>query len=190
MGENKELSTEQLINRAAKKSANEAAKVIMEELKSKNLIKSEMSYYKRVEILLYNYENLKEAVKQKEEDIRDIEVNGLPNKSKSIVVYSSSSGGISAGERYTQLIEKYKVEKTETERDLRRIENALDKIKVDKYYKIIELKYLSKEEDKIGTDENLAEKLEKDRSTITRNRKRLMNKLITVLFPNSIRDVI
>lgn len=180
------------INKMINKTAEETAKGIVEELRNKNMIKKELSYYKRVELLLYNYENLKDAVKQKDEDIEDIEVNGLPQSSKSIVIYSTSGGGITAEERYIQLKNKYILEKKETERDLRRIDKALSKIKKDKYYKIIELKYLKrKTEDNINiTDDYIAELMGKDRTTIIRNRKRLMNMLVTVLFPESIKEIL
>lgn len=165
------------------------AEEVINSLKDRRMIKNEMSYYKRVELLLYNYENLKEAVKQKEDDIRYIQEHGLPEKSGSVVIYQTSGGGISGQERYMQIVEKYKMEKEETLRDIKRIDNALNKIKKDKYYPIIEFKYLTGEEADTNTDERLAEKLNKERSTITRNRKRLMNKLITILFPESIRDI-
>ena len=87
-----------------------------------------------------------------------------------------------------QLKEKYIREKIETERDLKRIDNALDKIKNDKYFDIIQLKYLNKEDDKLNTDEEIAERINKERRTIIRNRKRLINKLITIFFPESIKD--
>ncbi|MEG0297408.1 MAG: hypothetical protein RR620_11885, partial [Clostridium sp.] len=91
---------------------------------------------------------------------------------------------------YLELIEKYERDTVEIERDIRRIDNALDKIRDDRYYNIIKLKYLSGEEYKVTTDEELAEQFNKERITIIRNRKRLINKLITILFPESIRDVI
>ena len=93
---------------------------------------------------------------------------------------------MTAGDRYVELIEKYRVEKAETLRDIARIDNALDKVREDKYFKIIELKYL---EQKAKTDEELAEILEKDQSTITRNRNRLINELKTILFPESIKEL-
>lgn len=176
------------VTRTIEKTAKATAKEIIDELRNRNMIKRELSFYKRVELLLYNYENLKDAVKQKDEDIRHIEKYGLPQASGSIVVYQTSSGGISPEDRYLQLIDKYKAEKIETQRDLKRIENALDKIREDKYFEIIQLKYLNLQKDKLETDEKIAERLEKDQSTVTRNRKRLMNKLITILFPQSIRD--
>lgn len=185
----KAINIEKAFEVAAKNVVEETAKRIVDELKSNNMIKREMSYYKRVELLLYNYENLKDAVKQKEEDINYIDEYGLPEKSKSIVVYSSS-GGASKQDRYVELKERYIREKIETERDLKRIDNALDKIRKDKYFDIIQLKYLNIEEEKISTDELLAEHLGRDRTTVIRNRKRLINKLVTILFPQSIKDVI
>ena len=162
--------------------------IIIKKLNTSNRIKKDIPFYKRVELLLYNYENLKEAIIQKEEAIKDLEEYGLPEKSKSIVVYSSA-GGSSQQDRYSELKEKYKLEKMETERDLKRIDNALDKIKDDKYFDIIKYKYLNQEERKISTDEELAEKLDKDRRTIIRNKKRLINKLVTILFPESLVSV-
>ncbi|WP_034439454.1 hypothetical protein [Clostridium ihumii] len=173
-----------IISNAAEKTAVE----VIEKLRNKNMIKREMSFYKRIEILLYSYNSLKEALNQKDEDIRNIERYGLPKKSGSIVVYSTS-GGISEEDRYMQLIEKYKREKEETKRDLNRIDRALDKIRNDKYFDIIYIKYLEGEEETI-TDEYIAERMGKDRTTILRNRKRLMNKMITILFPESVRDII
>lgn len=171
------------INKTSEKTAME----VVELLRKQRMIKSNMNFYKKTEIVLYNYEKLKLAVKQKEEDIKYIEENGLPEKSKSIVFYSSAGGNISAGDRYVELIERYKVEKAETERDIIRIENALDKVRNDKYFKIIELKYLKQV---VKTDEEIAEILERDRTTITRNRSRLINTIKTILFPESIKELL
>lgn len=177
------------INNIIKETAKQTAKEAIEEFKNNRMIKKEMSYHKRVELLLYNYKTLSDAIKQKDEDIELIKINGLPEKSKSIVVYQSNSGNITAGDRYLELIEKYRAEKIETERDLARIDNALNKIRNDRYFDIINYKYLIEEENRISTDEGLAEILKKDRTTIGRNRSRLMNKLITILFPESIREI-
>lgn len=141
------------INKAADRAAEKAAKQVIEQLKKQRLLKADMNFYKKTEILLYNYEKLKLAVMQKEEDIKYIEENGLPERSKSIVFFSTAAGNVSAGDRYVELIEKYKVEIAETERDITRIENAINKVKSDKYFKIIELKYLKQE---AKTDEEMA----------------------------------
>lgn len=193
----KEKSNIDIINENVKKTIEntiedksiDIAMEVVKVLNASNKIKKDMPYYKRVELLLYNYENLKEAIKQKEEDIKELEIFGLREKSKSIVMYCTAKGN-SKEDRYTELKEKYSYEKLETERMLRRIDNALDKIKDDKYFDIIKYKYLNKEEDKVNTDDELGEILNKDRTTILRNRNRLINKLVTILFPESIKHII
>ncbi len=185
-------NTKKLIELVSRGAAEEVIKILTD----KKLVKptevnnkKELSYYKKVEILLYNYENLKEAIKQKEEDIENLEKYGLKEKSCSVVTYSSS-GVNPEVDRYLELKNRYIIEKLEIERDLKRIENALDKIRVDEYFEVIKLKYLNGEDFKVNTDEGIASYLDKDRSTITRNRKRLINKLVTILFPQSIRELI
>ena len=193
---NKEKSNIDIINENVRKTIEKTidsksidiADKVIEKLNNSNKIKIEMPYYKRVELLLYNYENLKEAVKQKEDAIAELDKYGLPERSKSIVMYSSA-GGSSQADRYSELKEKYKIEKMETERDLKRIDNALYKIRDDKYFGIIQYKYLNEDKEKITTDEELADKFNRDRKTITRNKKRLINKLMTILFPESISEV-
>jgi hypothetical protein len=167
----------------------ETAKEVIQELKNNRYLRNDISYFRKVELLLYNYSSLIEAVKQKDEDIAYIERNGLPQKSGSIVVYQTSGGNISGQDRYMQIIEKYRIEKLETEREIQRIENALDKIKDDGYFKIIHYKYLIDGKERL-TDEEIAERLEKDQSTISRNRKRLVNCIKVILFPESIRDFV
>lgn len=186
------INTKKLIELVSKGAAEEVIKILTD----KNLVKAteannkkELSYYKKVEILLYNYENLKEAIKQKEEDIENLEKYGLKEKSKSIVAYSSAGGNPEA-DRYLELKQRYTIEKLEIERDLKRIDNALDKIRKDEYFKIIQLKYLNGEEERVRTDNELIDILNKERITIIRNRKRLINKLVTILFPQNIRELL
>ena len=186
LGEGDIMQLKKEVEICINKTSQKTAKEVVEQLKKQSMLKSSMNFYKRTEIVLYNYETLKKAVEQKEEDIKYIEENGLPERSKSIVFYSTSGGNVSAGDRYVELIEKYRVEKAETERDLARIDNALDKVRNDKYFKIVELKYLDQE---AKTDEEIAEILEKDRTTITRNRSRLINSIKTILFPESIKEL-
>ena len=190
MGKTEVKPKEININKIVKDTARQTAREVIEEFKNKKMIKREISYYRKVEILLYSYNNLKEAIKQKDEDIEHIKIHGLPEKSKSIVIYQTGAGNTSGEDRYLQLIEKYKAEKLETERDLARIKNAIDKIRKDGGFDIIQYKFLNEESERVSTDEALAELLKKDRTTIGRNRSRLMNKLIVILFPESIRDII
>lgn len=167
----------------------DTAKCVVEELRVRRLLKEGINYTKKVELLLYNYLNLKDALVQKEEDIKYLEEYGLKEKSKSVVFYQTGSGGISKEDKYIELKESYKRDIQETERNIKKIENALGKIKKDKYYRIIELKYLNTEDNRIRTDEDIAEEIGVERRTVIRNRKRLINKLITIFFPESIGDL-
>lgn len=62
----KENKTSVNVNKMIEKTAMETAKAIVAELRVQNMIEKELSYYKRVELLLYNYENLKDEIKQKD----------------------------------------------------------------------------------------------------------------------------
>ena len=66
---------------------------------------------------------------------------------------------------------------------LKMINLILQDIRDDKYYKIIELKYFDKK-----TYEEIAEVMECDISTISRNKNRLINKIKVRLFPNTFID--
>lgn len=167
--------------------AKRTAKATIEEFKNSRLLKENISYYRKVELLLYSYSSLLEAIKQKEEDIEYIQKNGLPEKSGSVVVYRTNGGNITQAERYMQLIEQYKLEKIETERSINRIDNVLNKIKEDKHYDIIKYKYIVAEKERL-TEEELAEKLNVHRCTITRNKGRLINSIKVMLFPESVKE--
>ncbi len=188
----KEINTKKLIELVSKGTAEEVIKKLSDNklfgAKEKNN-KKELSYYKKVEILLYNHNNLQEAIKQKEEDIENLEKYGLKEKSCSVVVYSSAGGNPEA-DRYLELKNRYIIEKLEIERGLKRIDNALDKIRKDSYFDIIQLKYLNSEEERVQSDDEVSELLNKNRKTITKNKKRLINKLVTILFPQNIKNIL
>ena len=86
----------------------DTAKCVVEELRVRRLLKEGINYTKKVELLLYNYLNLKDALVQKEEDIKYLEEYGLKEKSKSVVFYQTGSGGISKEDKYIELKESYK----------------------------------------------------------------------------------
>ena len=91
--------------------------------------------YQKIENLLYNYQDFKKVVEEKE---KSGEVDNIP-----ITV------------KYVGMIEK-----------------ALDDIRTDEYYDIIPLIYYHR-----LTTEEVGEELEKNVSTIYRNKKRLIKKL-------------
>lgn len=64
---------------------------------------------------------------------------------------------------------------------INRIDRIIKKFKTDKYIDIIKLKYFENK-----TQQEIAETLDKDTSTIWRNNKRLINEIKVYLFPNDV----
>lgn len=135
--------------------------------------------FRKTEVLLYNYMKFKKMIDDKKEQIKEIETCGTRKKSKSITSYVSSEF----------VDEKIKIEKQsdqitalvksihEIEAYLTRIDHALDSVKDDPYYEIIKMRYFDNE-----TMENISYDLEKDKSTIARNKNRLIKEIQMILF--------
>ena len=185
----KEIDLEKTINKAAKETAEEVISL----LKNNRMISDSKNYYKKVEKILYNYNNLKEAIKEKDEEIEELKQYGLREKSKSVTMYGGN-GGIEEDkflanmERYQEKMVRYEYEKKEIIRYLARIDRALNKIKKSKYYKIIELKYLKPYgiNEKRLSNEQLAEEFKVDKRTIIRQKNKLINTIAITLFPECI----
>ncbi len=169
-----------------KKLINETVQETLKILLQSNKINHSISYFQKTEKLLYNYRAIKDSIQHKEDEIKYLEENGLPQKSKSIVMYSTSSRN-AEGDTYIDIKEGYQRAKGITEWLIKKIDNALEKIKKDKYYFIIEGKYFNN-----MTIEDLAEcadfslvnkrKLGSSDRTIQRNKKRLVEKITITLF--------
>jgi RNA polymerase sigma factor (sigma-70 family) len=141
------------------------------------------NYFKDTEVLLYNYPILKDKIKLDEELLLDPDSIIYPKrKSKDIVRYSSSA---SNGPEFdvSQYTESVKLSMMRTRAEVARIERALEQIKDDRYYRIIELKYFEKNINQDShTYDEIARILQKDESTIRRNKNRLISKLKLYLF--------
>lgn len=171
MAKGSNANIEKIIKRAAKETVNELKREHM-------LKKNEQTYYQKTEKLLYSYLDLQKAVEQKIKDIEFIQRNGIQQTSKSVVLYSSGSGGLSGEEKYIEIIEAYKASKERTERLIAKIERALHSVKNDEYYEIIELRYF----DKLESDMEIAEKINVSDRTVRRHKKRLINEIQILLF--------
>jgi|GEM_PF-376901 len=164
----------------------EIVKETIKDLQQGGNIRYSSNYFQKTEKLLYSYWALKETVKQKEEEIEYLERNGLPGKSKSIVLVSPRSTN-SEGDAYIELQEGYRKSKELTEWLLIKIEHALDTVKSDKYFFIIEEKYFNK-----AKNDDILEQLEtmkesdgtvgSSERTFQRHKKRLIQKIVITLF--------
>lgn len=162
----------------------EISKETIKELLNQNLIKkSDLTPHKKTEQLLYYYPNFKEGIKLKEETIFTIEIEGLPKRSSSVTTFSGIMGGEFESElekKETRLDElRRSVELTKKVINL--VDNTLKLIKDDKYYDVIPLKYWEGK-----THEEISEIMNKEISTITKNKNRLISKLKVTLFSDDV----
>lgn len=155
------------------------------ELKRAGLMKdNKQTPFQKTEQLLYNYNNFKQAIEDKQEQIRSIHESGLPQKSKSISSFTTNDGMINTDselEKAEQKIEVIESSIVVTKRFISIIDGALDKIKDDPYYEVIKLKYFEEK-----SREEIAEIMCVDVSTITRNKNRLINALKINLFSDEV----
>lgn len=177
------LPTKAILQESIIKIIEEAINKTVKELRKDNHIKNtrQTSFWK-TEQLLYHYNDFKEAISDKENQIEEIKHNGIPKKSKSITFYSTMHYiNTDEEEKIEEVIKTLENSISNTKRLINLIDNSLNKLKNDKYYKIIELKYFNGE-----TREKIAEIFNADVSTITRNKNRLLNSLKINLFSDEV----
>jgi DNA-directed RNA polymerase specialized sigma subunit len=179
MSDNK-ISLNTIVSKVSKQTA---AEVVLELKKKGMMKKNNHTAFEKTEQLLYNYKNFKNAITLKEEEIEIIKKHGLPERSKSIVILTGNTG-INTDTPFEKAEEKINAISESilvTKRFISIIDNALMKIQGDYYYRLIELKYFEGK-----THEEIAEVYDKDVSTITRNKNKLINMLKITLFSDDV----
>jgi RNA polymerase sigma factor (sigma-70 family) len=166
------------INEVIKKTVSE----VLLQLKIDNLPKQKNTFQK-TEQLLYNFKNFKESLIEKEKRIAEIKKQGyIPeqNRSKDIIFFTVRGSNIDelSFDEQLEILERSMLK---TKRYIEIIEDALNKIKDDKYYNIIEMKYFNK-----LTREQIAEYFNVDVATISRNKNRLVNIIRIYLFSDEV----
>lgn len=159
----------------------EITKLVISELDSLGLIKKNNNTFKNTESMLYSYNKIKESIKQRKTQIKDLKKYGIPKKSKSIVTMSDNSIKLEENDILDNTIKNIEKSIIKTKVVLKYIDHILSKFRNDDYYSIIELKYF-----KNKTVEEIAEILEKDVSTVSRNKNRLINEIKIYLLPNDV----
>ncbi len=159
----------------------EITKLVISELDSLGLIKKNNNTFKNTESMLYSYNKIKESIKQRKTQIKDLKKYGIPKKSKSIVSMSDNSIKLEENDILDNTIKNIEKSIIKTKVVLKYIDHILFKLRNDDYYSIIELKYF-----KNKTVEEIAEILEKDVSTVSRNKNRLINEIKIYLLPNDV----
>ncbi len=170
------------IEEIVRKTIREATNIIkLQDHKDKKIKKTP---FQKTEELLYNYAAFMESIELKRQQINTIKEYGCINKSKSIVKFDSSCINTNIKdleEKAEEQIQELEYRINNIKKFITVIDDALAKIKTDPYYELIILKYV-----KNNTYEEIAEKLDKDISTVSRNKNRLINKLKTFLFAEEV----
>lgn len=159
----------------------EIIKVLLQELEVMGMLKKKNDTFKNTESILYSYKTIKETIKQRKNQIKELKKYGLPKKSSSIKMIPDSNVKIEENDLLDTTIKNIEKSIIKTKVILDYINSIILKFNKDPYYEIIKLKYFDNK-----TIEEIAEIMEKDISTITRNKNRLINTLKMYLLPNEI----
>ena len=155
------------------------------ELKRQNLIvEGKQSPFQKTETLLFNYQNFKDVIKDKEAEIAELRQYGMRKRSTSITSFSGNTGLIevkSDAEKVEEKIEMVEFSIATTRNFIRIIDNAIDTLKDDPYYDLIRLRYFEG-----CSREEIAEHFDCDVKTVTRNKNRLINLLQIRLFSDEV----
>lgn len=164
--------------------AKATAKEVISELKKQGLIKdNKQTAFQKTETLLYNYNNFMATIEDKYTQIRMIMDEGLSRRSNSVSSFSKqpSYDFKNDSEKAEDKIEMLQQSIKNTQGYIDIIDAAIIKIKDDQYYEIITMKYFENK-----TREEIAEYFEKDASTISRNKNRLVKTLSIKLFSDDV----
>lgn len=162
------------------------SKTVDELLKQNMLKKSDKNTYQKTEQLLYNYKNFKSVIKDKQDMIEQIKRYGMPKRSISVIPMPENLGykpSVREQDKIDEAIDELKNSITVTSNFIKIIDSALNSIKDDPYYKIIEMCYFeSKKYSAIAKewDYPISE------VTICKNKNRLVKKLSIYLFSDDV----
>ena len=155
---------------------------LMKALKSNRLLKPvKDTTFRKVETLLYRYADFEKAIYEKRQQIEEIKLHGIQKRSKSLVRISNNRAinNLTDAELAERKIEEIEASIDKMIEYLDLIDEALEKISNDDYFDIIRMKYFEGK-----TREEIAEYFNVDVATISRHKKRLINKLGIYLFPD------
>lgn len=134
-----------ITSKEVKKIIDETVSKTVDELLQQKLIKKkDMNTYQKTEQLLYNYNNFKEVVKDKEEMIEQVRIFGVPRACSSVIPMPQDNGfreTQTESEKITSKIAALESSIALTKNYIKIIDNALKTIQDDPYYEVIEKCY-------------------------------------------------
>lgn len=157
---------------------------IIERMKNEKEIKTEkqLTPFQKTEKLLSELSLLKGAIDSKNMLIEDLKKEGISiQKRETGVNVQSSKVYLSELEKVENRIEKLQEEIARIENVVNMVERALDTIRNDKYYKIIEMKYFDD-----MTFEYIAENLDISERTAKRHKNYMIRQLQLIIFSDDV----
>ena len=157
---------------------------IIERMKTDREIKTEkqLTPFQKTEKLLSELALLKGAIDSKNMLIEDLKKEGISNQKRETGVnVQSSKIYLSELEKVENRIEKLQEEIVRIENVVNMVERALDTIKNNKYYDIIEMKYFDE-----LTFEHISEKLDISVITAKRYKNKMIRQLQLVIFSDDV----
>lgn len=148
------------------------------------------SSFKKTEQLLWNYNEFKTVINSKYEQIEEIKRNGVPTKSKSILEYSNSGGGLPSGLTTTDEVVENAIsgileEISYLENAVYKIDSALTAIEDEPNSEIIDRYYFNKEK-----LEEIGESFGVSAQAVFKWKNKLVRKLAVYLFPKDSVEVL
>lgn len=159
-------------------------KKILNQLKKEKLLNIKNNSYKNTEKLLYSLNVLPQAIKLLEEEIELLEIDNkeiekIPGNSKRLIIDGNENTYIYGSDVLSNRISELKQTVAKTKSQIRIVKNTLKKFEKDEYYPIIEEYYLNKK-----TIAEIEEVYGWSYGTISKHKKRLINEIKVLLFPN------
>lgn len=142
------------------------------------------STYAKTESVLYKYPILKKGIQERKDQIAELQLYGVPQRSKSVTIFSGNSGYVdfkSEYEKQEDMIDQIQKKILETEERLQPIEKALISVQNDPYFKIIELKYFNQKK-----ADQIASYFECDASTVQKHKNKILSKIKLHLFSEEV----
>ena len=145
--------------------------------------KSNKTAYAKTEQLLYNYNGFKRVVEEKKREIEDIRKYGVPQQCGAVGERVQSTpvqnGLVLPEESVERAVRNVEKSVQGTVQVISLIDKCLAALKSDPYYSILEMRYFEGR-----TLEDIGIKLNRDHTTISRNKSRLVKELSIRLFPD------
>lgn len=171
------------------------SKAVVQALKDQDLVgkaeckRTEKTAYQKTEQLLYNYNGFKRIVAERKQEIADLRMYGVPQKSGGAVggerVRSSRNvqGIVLPEESVEAAVRTVEASVQGTVQAIALIDKCMSALKSDPYYRILEMRYFEGR-----TQEDIALEFNCSQVTISKNKGRLVKELAMRLFPSQFVD--